>query len=81
MLNMPKNAFLHGFNHQFSKTAFETQIKAYAAFANVKHAEKNAFSHCIHHQYLKTALETLIKAYAAFANVKHAEKRVLALLS
>ena len=38
-----KNAFLHFFYHQFSITALETQIQAYAAVANVHHAEKRVF--------------------------------------
>ena len=43
MFNMPKNAFLHCFHHQFSKFALETQIKAYVVVASVEHAEKSRF--------------------------------------
>ena len=41
---IPKNAFLHCFRHQFLKSSLETQIKAYAVFANVQHAEKRVFA-------------------------------------
>ena len=44
MLNMPKNKFLQCFLHQVLKSTLETQIKAYAAVANVKHAEKRVFA-------------------------------------
>ena len=44
VFNKQKNSFLHFFHHQFSETALETQIKAYAAFANVQHTEKRVFA-------------------------------------
>ena len=40
MLNMPENAIWQCFLHQLLKSTQETLIKAYAAFANVQHAEK-----------------------------------------
>ena len=39
-----KNAFLQCLHNQFLKTALETRIKAFAAVANVHHAEKSVFS-------------------------------------
>ena len=39
-----KYTFLQCFHHQFLKSALETQIKAYAAVANVQHAEKRVFA-------------------------------------
>ena len=44
MFKMPKNAFLECFHHQVLKSTLETQIKAYAAVANEKHAEKRVFA-------------------------------------
>ena len=40
MLDMPKNAIWQCFHHQLLKYALETQVEAYAAFANVQHTEK-----------------------------------------
>ena len=39
-----KNVFLHCFHHHLLKYALETQIMAYAAFANAQHAEKRVFA-------------------------------------
>ena len=39
MFNMRKNAIWLSFHLQLLKSNLETQTKAYAAFANVQHAE------------------------------------------
>ena len=75
-----KNAFLQCFHYQFSKTSLETRIKAFAAVANVQHAEKRVFA-LFSSSTLKSLLETQIKAYAVVANAQHAGKRVVALIS
>ena len=44
MFNVPKNAFWLWFHHQLMKTALQTQIMVYAAFANAQHAENRVFA-------------------------------------
>ena len=71
MLDMPKNAIWLCFHHQLLKSALETQIKAYAAFAKVHHTEKRYLA-----LFSSSTFEifsiTQILAYSVFANVQHA---------
>ena len=44
MFNMLKNAIWQCFHNQLSKSTLETRINAYAAVANVPHAEKRVYA-------------------------------------
>ena len=80
IFNIPKKAIWLCFHHQLFKSTLETQIKAYAEFANVQHAEKRyliVFSSSTFEIYSRNAN----KAYAAFSDVQHAEIRFLAVFS
>ena len=80
ILNLPKNAIWLFFHHQILKSTLETQIKAYAVFANAQHAE-NCYLADFSSSTFENALETEIMAYAAFAIVQRAEKRIFAVFS
>ena len=68
-----KNAFLQCFHHQFLKFAQETQIKAYAAVANVQHAEKRVFA-LFSSSIFEICSRNAKKPNAVVASVQHAEK-------
>ena len=73
MLNMPNNAFLQCFHHQVLKSTLETQIKAYAVFANVQHAEKR-YLNVTSSSTFENCFRNANMASAVFTNVQHAEK-------
>ena len=62
MINMPKNAIWLCFHHQLSKSALETQIKAYAVFANDQHTEK---------RYLTRFSSSTFEIYSRNAKWRH----------
>ena len=60
MFTMPINAIWQSFQLYFLKSALETQMKAYAAFAYVQHAEKH---------YLAVFSNSTFKIYSKKANI------------